>query len=152
MNIEQIIYKPVICLIKCAILLQYLHILAPNRTVNSFMFYGSWAVIVINTGFYLKTTLITIVICHPHDSTWNKSVKDGSCLSLVAPFMLTPPFNIASDLVIILIRSVWKLRIPRRKKTGISMIFATGGLYVRDQKLSALTGLTSTGPALPTLA
>jgi hypothetical protein len=118
------------------------------------MFYGSWAVIVVNTVFYLITRLITILTCRPRDSTWNKSINNGSCLSLVASFMLTPPFNVASDLVILLlpITSVWKLRIPQRKKIGISMMFATGGLYVRDLQLSELTGLTPTGPVSSTLA
>jgi hypothetical protein len=95
------------------------------------MFYGSRAMIVVNTAFYLITTLITILTCRPRISTWNKSIKDGSCLSLVAPFMLTPKFNIASNLVILLlpITSAWKLRIPERKEIGISMIFATGGSH-----------------------
>jgi hypothetical protein len=32
------------------------------------------------------------------------------------------------------------------------MMFATGGLYVRDLQLSELTGLTPTGPVSSTLA
>jgi len=45
-----------------------------------------------------------------------------------ATIVSTAFFNILSDIAILLlpVRTVWKLRIPTKKKVAISMLFGTG--------------------------
>jgi hypothetical protein len=98
---------------KVTILLQYLALLAPYRSLDAFLFYAAWSLIVINTLFYVATTLVTIFRCNPRKAIWNQVVKEAKCVDVGAAFMATAVFNIASDLMILLlpIRSVWALRI-----------------------------------------
>jgi hypothetical protein len=128
MWIAEIIYAPTILFIKLAILLQYLRLLAPSRTVNPFMFYGAWIIITVNTTFYIITTFISLFLCFPREMIWNKFIKEGHCINQDATIMFTALFNITSDIAILVlpVRSVWKLRIPLRKRIGISLLFATG--------------------------
>ncbi|KAF2832848.1 hypothetical protein CC86DRAFT_399514 [Ophiobolus disseminans] len=130
MNINEIIYGPVILLIKLAILLQYLRLLAPNRSVNRSLYFGAWIIIVLNTTFYIATTFVTIFLCRPRELIWNKFLQEGQCINQEAPIMFTALFNIISDIAILIlpIKTIWGLQIPTRKKIGISLLFATGSL------------------------
>lgn len=44
--------------------------------------------------------------------------------------MITCIYNMLSDVIILILpaRSVWKLRIPRKKRIGIVLLFGTGTL------------------------
>jgi hypothetical protein len=132
MNIAEILYGPTIFIIKMSILVQYLRMLAPSRTVNPEMFWGSWVVILVSFMFYTIDTFITILACNPRPKIWNKLIPGGTCMNYDAVIAATGFFNIFSDVAILVlpIRTVWQLRIPRQKKIALSMLFATGTAYV----------------------
>jgi archaellum biogenesis protein FlaJ (TadC family) len=111
-----------------SITFQYLRMFAPNRTVNPFVYYGSWLIVIICTLFYTITTLLTIFACAPREKIWNKLYVGGHCLTYRAIILSTAIFNIISDVAILLlpVRTVWKLRIPTQKKVAISLLFGTG--------------------------
>jgi hypothetical protein len=115
-----------------SILVQYLQMFAPSRTVNRFVFWGSWLVILTSFTFYTIDTFLTIFACNPREKIWNKFEQKGHCINYNAVILATGYFNIASDLAILLlpVRSVWKLQIPLRKKINISLLFGTGLLLV----------------------
>ncbi|KAF2464557.1 uncharacterized protein BDR25DRAFT_95504 [Lindgomyces ingoldianus] len=128
MNYAEILYGPTIFVVKMSILVQYLRMLAPNRTVNPFMFWGSWIIISTSFTFYTIDTFITIFACNPREKIWNKLRQEGHCMNYNAVVLATGYFNIISDVAILLlpVRSVWQLSIPLRKKVAISFLFATG--------------------------
>jgi hypothetical protein len=97
-----------------------------------FMFVGGWAIIALNFGFYVSRMFVAIFECTPREKIWNKLYVGGSCVDNDKLHIATGFFNIFTDLVILLLplRSLWQLRIPLRKKFGVSLLFTTGLLYV----------------------
>jgi hypothetical protein len=128
MNVAEIVYGPTIFLVKMSILVQYLQMFAPNRTVNPFVFWGSWLVILTSFAFYNVDTFLTIFACSPRENIWNKFKPGGNCINYHAVIVATGFFNIISDLAILVlpVRSVWKLQMPLRRKINISLLFGTG--------------------------
>jgi hypothetical protein len=131
LHINEIIYPLCIVLIKVTILLQYLRLLAPNKTVNSLMWYGSWIIIIANAIFYTINFFLMIFLCTPQEKNWNPILRllpIGRCLDQRAIITAVGVFNIVSDICILILptRSVWKLRLPAHKKVGIISLFTTG--------------------------
>jgi hypothetical protein len=114
--------------VKTAVTLQYLRMFAPNRTINPFVFYGSWLIMTACAVFYTLTTLLTVFVCTPREKIWNKLYPGGHCMNYRAIIVSTSFFNIVSDAFILLlpVRTVWKLQIPTKKKIAISLLFGTG--------------------------
>ncbi|KAF2267550.1 hypothetical protein CC78DRAFT_576918 [Lojkania enalia] len=127
-NILEILYGPLVFCIKMAVTLQYLRMFVPNRTVNPFVFYGSWSIITACTIFYIVTTFLTVYACNPREKIWDKLMLGGHCLNYRGIIVSTACFNILSDVAILLlpVTTVWKLRIPTKKKIAISLLFGTG--------------------------
>ena len=129
-DLSAILYAPTIFFIKLSILLLYLRIFVPNRKANMFTFVGVHAILWPILIFYLIHTSFMIFICNPREKAWNPYIKHGHCFDFTATFKSTGLFNVISDFAILIlpIRSVWKLQLPRKKKIGIYAIFATGFL------------------------
>lgn len=132
MYIFQILYSPTIVFVKLAILMQYLRLLAPTKTVDPFMYVTARGMIVVILVYYTISTCITAFACLPRERIWNPLVKEYKCLDNTIGILFTCLFNILSDLIILALptRAVWRLRIPLRKKISIVVLFATGLLYV----------------------
>lgn len=127
MNISQIIYGPAMALVKVAILLQYIYLLAPTRSINPFLSIGSYAMIVVSVMFHVASTCAAIWACSPREKIWNDLI-DGKCLDNNMLILVTCIFNIVSDVIILILpaHTVWGLRIDFKKKLEICMLFATG--------------------------
>ncbi|KAF2188039.1 hypothetical protein K469DRAFT_567710 [Zopfia rhizophila CBS 207.26] len=132
LNIEQILFACTIVLVKIAILLQYLVIFAPNKTVNPFMYIGARILIVAIVTCYATITIVNNVSCSPRERIWNPLIRTGHCMpnarKLGSYFL--QGLNIVSDLMILLLpaTSIWRLRIPLKKKIGITFQLAVGTL------------------------
>jgi hypothetical protein len=128
LNICEALYCPCIFLIKTAIVLQYLQILAPVRSGNEYMYFGGWASIVAMFTFYTADVPLTLFICSPREKIWNPYYEGGRCMNYNALVLASAVFNILSDLVILLlpVRAVCRLQITVRKKAAIVLLFATG--------------------------
>lgn len=124
----EIIYAPTIFLVKLAILLQYLRVLAPTKGTNPHLYVGARAIIAITLVYYTISTGTTIFACSPREKIWNPLIEEGHCLDKNFGVFFTCLFNIVSDVIILILPAwtVWKLQIPRRKKINIVLIFATG--------------------------
>jgi hypothetical protein len=122
--------------VKTAVTLQYLRMFAPNRTINPFVFYGSWLIMTACAVFYILTTLLTVFVCTPREKIWNKLYPGGHCMNYRAIIVSTSFFNIVSDVFILLlpVRTVWKLQIPTKKKIAISLLFGTGLTWVASSR------------------
>jgi hypothetical protein len=94
------------------------------------MFWGSWATIITCLIFYTIIFFLTIFFfCSPSQSLWYYDVY-FTCMNESGIQFMIAAFNIASDVIILLLptASVWKMRIPIRKKIGVSALFGTGFL------------------------
>ena len=129
LNIGEALYCPAIALVKSAIVLQYIHFLAPVRRSNRIMFFGGWALIVAMVVFYFINTLLKIFICTPREKLWNPYIG-GRCMSFTGLFLASAIFNVCSDLVIILlpVRAIWKLQVSMKKKVAVNLHFTTNFL------------------------
>lgn len=127
MNINQILYGPAMTLVKVAILLQYIYLLAPTTAVNPFLGIGSRIMIAVSVMFYFANTCITIWTCSPREKIWNDLIP-GTCMDNNTLILITCVFNVLSDIIILLLptHTVWGLNIEWRKKLGICALFATG--------------------------
>ncbi|PVH93341.1 hypothetical protein DM02DRAFT_475412, partial [Periconia macrospinosa] len=128
LNLFQVLFPPCSVCIKTALVLQYLRMFAPIRTLNNFMFIGGWATIALNFGFYFARMFVGIFECTPREKIWNKLYAGGTCIDNAKIHIATGFFNIFTDLVILSlpVGSVYRLRIPRWKKFGISLLFTSG--------------------------
>jgi hypothetical protein len=111
-----------------ALTLQYLRMFAPNKTVNAFVFYGSWFIMILITVFYTLTTFLTAYACSPREKIWNKLYPGGHCMNYRAIIMSTACFNIITDVSILLlpVTTVLRMRIPTKKKIVIIILFSFG--------------------------
>ncbi|ORY11130.1 hypothetical protein BCR34DRAFT_333400 [Clohesyomyces aquaticus] len=128
MNIAEIVYCPAIFTVKMAILVQYLRMFAPNRTVNPTMYFGAWFVIGACFIFYTIVMFWTIFYCSPRPMIWNKFTPGGKCHDHSPIVVSSGIFNMVSDVVILLLptSSLWKLRVPIGKKIAVTSLFGTG--------------------------
>ncbi|KAF1953848.1 hypothetical protein CC80DRAFT_449694 [Byssothecium circinans] len=126
-NTAEAMWNVSMFLVKAAIVLQYVDMLAPNQTVNPAMWWSSRVLIGIMFGFYTGGLFSGLFICTPRSSIWNVLEK-GKCNNEARLVLITALFNIVSDMVILLlpVRSVWKMRIAAQKKTAIIVLFCTG--------------------------
>lgn len=108
--------------------MQYIRLLAPNRTVNRTLFIGAHAMIVIILVFYVIATFVEIFSCSPREKTWNPLITEGHCINTSAEGLITAAFNMVSDFGIFVLpaHTVWHLQISCSKKLRIVALFATG--------------------------
>ena len=118
--------------IKLSILLQYLRIFAPTRKGNMFVYVGVHLCIWTNLMFYSIDTVFDIAACTPRRKIWDPLMRTGHCHNIDAILQASGLFNIISDVAILILPMpcVWRLCLPLKKKILMTMIFATGFLWV----------------------
>ena len=109
--------------IKVSILTQYLRIF-PIRSFRIACFvvlglvlaYGSWAV------------ASSILTCSPVAFSWDKSIKDGSCMNQLTIWVVNAGINIAQDVTIFLMPLfvIQGLPISKSQKKGLRAMFILG--------------------------
>ncbi|KAL9613858.1 MAG: hypothetical protein Q9204_008868 [Flavoplaca sp. TL-2023a] len=126
--VNEILYSPVISIIKTVILLQYIRIFAPNRSIDPLLFFTSWTLIILTILWNFACFWVSIFACSPVEKFWNTLITDGKCLNFALNILLTCLFNIITDTLILVLpsRAVWRLQIPIKKKSAITSLFAIG--------------------------
>ncbi|KAI4247214.1 MAG: hypothetical protein L6R40_001557 [Gallowayella cf. fulva] len=119
--VNEIVYSPVISIVKTVILLQYIRIFAPERIVDPLLYFASWTLIVLIISWNFACFWVSIFICSPIEKFWNTLITDGKCLDFALNILLTCLFNIITDVLILVLpsRAVWRLRIPTKRKYAI---------------------------------
>ncbi|KAH6068337.1 hypothetical protein HBI67_104940 [Parastagonospora nodorum] len=127
-NLAQVVYCPLCFLVKMAILLQYLKMFAPCRSVNRLMFFGAWATIIATFVAYVFFMFWTLFYCAPRKMIWFKLTPGGKCHDVNNIILSQGAFNMISDIVILLLpsASLWRLNVPLSKKIFVTLMFATG--------------------------
>ena len=114
---------------KISILLLILRVFCSVRRDTGYWL--TWILIVTNSIFYLMFFFIPIFECSPREKIWNKAVS-GHCLDVNVLYLASAVFNMISDVTMLSvpIYMIWRLRISRQRKIGVSAIFCTGSLSV----------------------
>ena len=128
-NLTAILYGFVVFFVKLSILLQYLHIFAPTRKGNMFIYVGVHLCIWTNLIFYILGIAFNIAMCSPRKKIWDP-LMEGHCFDYNANYQASGIFNVISDFAILILPMpcVWKLQMPLKKKILVTAIFATGFL------------------------
>ena len=120
---QQILYNPVIFVTKLSILLLYLRVFKPSRVTFTALHAVLWA----NLAFYIIATFIEIFQCKPMRKIY-LPLLPGSCINQRNSQIASGAINVISDVAILIlpIASVWKLRVYRKGKIGLFLIFGFG--------------------------
>ena len=111
---------------KMSILILYLRLFAVNRIFR----YLTWSTMLFVVG-YLSANLFTQIFgCSPRSKYWNPDIP-GHCINYTKAGLAYGSMNIASDLLIFVLPLpiVWRLKLSRREKAGVSIIFMSGAMY-----------------------
>lgn len=87
-----------------------------------------WSTIFVTVGSNLGILFSVAFACNPINMAYDITVTEGSCIDRPAVFKATAAFGIITDVLIFLIPipMVMTLRLSRRKKIGLMMLFTIG--------------------------
>jgi hypothetical protein len=111
---------------KLAILAIYLHVFTDKLYRKACWFLGG--LLVANT---IGSTVAGVLMCVPLNYLWDRSI-DGHCFDIPDYLRYIALVNIVTDVVMLVLPLplIWKLRISRNVKLGLTCTFATGSVYV----------------------
>ncbi len=110
---------------KLSILLLFLRIFVPPGTQKGRIFYATWFVIWFNLLYCIALVLVVLTECV------NKHAPRGAtCINSYLLLVTASIINVLSDLVMLVIPiyAVWHLQMAKKRKLGLSIVFAVGSL------------------------
>jgi hypothetical protein len=77
---------------------------------------------------FIQSTLTTALVCHPTKKFWNPTAR-GTCANTRVLWPFNASMNILTDLLLIIlpIPALRKLKLPRKTKRALIIVFAAGG-------------------------
>ncbi|KAL8863020.1 MAG: hypothetical protein Q9178_000393 [Gyalolechia marmorata] len=123
--ILEAIYGPFIWIIKVSLFLLYRQVFAPIPYLQ----YLVWGGITVTGLFYWSTVVAAVALCAPRGSeTYIMAFATARCGKTKQLAVATGVFNVLSDLYLLVIPvpATLALHLPRRKKVGLLVLFATG--------------------------
>ncbi|KAL8894621.1 MAG: hypothetical protein Q9192_004176, partial [Flavoplaca navasiana] len=122
-NDANMVYLVTLLGYKMSILILYLRLFAVNRTFR----YVTWSMMFFVCGYLMANLWTQIFGCSPRSKYWEPSTP-GHCIDYTKAGLAYGSMNIISDLLILIlpIPLVWRLKLSRREKVGISVIFMSG--------------------------
>ncbi|KAK7930969.1 hypothetical protein PG985_001681 [Apiospora marii] len=114
--------------IKVAILVSWLRIFVPAGQRNAHWWTLqalTWA----NVVFYIVMTMTEIFRCWPRQKMWDPWYVGGSCpVNVEVQHIVISVFNFVSDTAILAMPQtiIWKLRMSRHQRRGLSLLFVIG--------------------------
>lgn len=125
-------YQTVLPLLKTAILLEWLRILAPqgNRLKSPF-WWGCVSIIVLQCVWGVVCVILLNVQCTPHEAIWKVYMPRDLCYNLVPVQLTSGAVQLFSDVVMLALpqKTIWTLNLSWQKKLGVSVVFGLGILY-----------------------
>lgn len=121
-------YYASLSLTKIAIVLQTLRFVTPSQKSSRL---ACWIMIGVILCYLVYTEVTTFLICIPAEFFWDKSVG-GTCLDSLALWFANAALNIVTDIAILIIplRIILQIQLPRKQKMWLVLVFAIGGMYV----------------------
>jgi hypothetical protein len=133
MLVANILGYAAVAFTKISIIASYLRMF-PYQTLRTIM-YATAAIFI---SFLIATFVLTFCQCKPMASTWDFTITDGDCMSVVTLVnynYANAAVNIASDLILCTapLPYVWRMQLPIRQKALVSILFFIGGLYAKKK-------------------
>lgn len=118
-------YNVSLTLTKLSALFQILRFCVTYKTRTA-----AWSLVAIVTTYGIAAPITSVFSCLPIAFFWDKSIRDGKCISLLPFWYFVAFFNIITDVAVVgLPIFVLKgLHLPRRQKFAVIGIFAVGGV------------------------
>lgn len=113
---------------KLSILILYIRLFAVSKIFR----YLTWATMFFVCGYLLANLWTQIFGCSPRSKYWLPDTP-GHCINYTKAGLAYGSMNIISDLIIFVLPLpiIWQLKLSRREKAGVSVIFMSGAMYVR---------------------
>ena len=122
---SELIYVAAITLAKLAVLALYRRVftLKPYRIST----YVIGSIIIAN---WFAALMLSFLMCQPFAYNWDYTIPSGRCIQTTRVYQWITFPSIVTDLMILILpmRVVWKLQLPRSQKTGLVLTFLTGSL------------------------
>ncbi|KAK4169440.1 hypothetical protein QBC43DRAFT_62189 [Cladorrhinum sp. PSN259] len=122
----QILYNPILALVKSSVLVFLGRLFGQKDGIRKFVLWLNVANVSQMVAVFFAITLQ----CTPIAFNWDFSIRGGKCVDRRVLYTSTAVFNIVMDLLILgtPVGVFWKLKIPRRTKIGLLMVFMLGFL------------------------
>lgn len=124
----QILYNPILALVKSSVLIFLTRLFGQKDWVRRFLLWLNVA----NISQMVAVFFAIILQCTPVAFNWDPTIRGGYCVDRRALYISTAVFNIVTD-ILILGLPLWvfsSLRIPKRAKIALLVVFLLGFLYV----------------------
>ncbi|KAI3337374.1 hypothetical protein HD806DRAFT_528941 [Xylariaceae sp. AK1471] len=121
----EILYNPILALVKTSILLFLLRLFGQKPGVRRFILWVNTA----NIGMLIAVFFATVLQCIPINKTWELNLQ-GTCIDRRILFTVSSSFSILTDVLILALplRIFIDLKIPRRTKIALMFVFLLGFL------------------------
>jgi hypothetical protein len=151
----QIFYKFTINLTKLSVLTLYLRIFTKRWFIRT-----CWACFAVVSAYATASILVSVFQCTPLNYYWDRRPPSkhpqrgpvGSshphCINTTAFWLSNAVYNITTDVIVLVTLPfvTWSLRLPRRQKIGLTLIFGLG-LFVLITSILRVTTLQSDSTA-----
>lgn len=116
---------------KMAILLIYLRLFGVNKRFK----YFTWVLMFFVCGYVFSNFWTQLFGCSPPSKYWLPETP-GHCMNYTKAGLAYGSMNISSDFFIFVLPlpMIWGLRLSRREKIGVSLIFMSGAMYVLSSR------------------
>ncbi|EPS42963.1 hypothetical protein H072_3083 [Dactylellina haptotyla CBS 200.50] len=123
----ELTYFVAICGCKLTILAFYLRFIM-NKT-QKYIIWGFLTAIVI---YNLLSICILVFSCKPIQALWDWNYDQNKCLYVDPVYFINAALNTITDIAILILpmRTLWKLKMPISQKVGLIAVFTTGGFII----------------------
>lgn len=120
-----ICYIPTLGAVKLSILFQYLRLF-----IGKSFRWTCYFMIAFITAFTLCAVFLSVFDCTPYQYFWDKTIPGGKCLKYWVVSLVINCIHIITDFLIYFLPLpvLYKLRLRKRQKFGLLLIFSIGGL------------------------
>lgn len=123
---NQLLYNPILSLVKISVLIFLLRLDSRSRIV----YYLSWGTLWFTALLCVAILLADLFQCRPVRFVFDKSIPSGTCIDQGAFFVSTAVMTIFTDLLVmaIPIMITYSLQMPIRRKIAVCCILSLGGV------------------------
>lgn len=120
-----IVYVLSIALSKCSILLLYVRVFTTSKRAFTFTAYLVGFIIIATA---IANTFVAVLQCKPQAFAWNKSIKGGTCIDLIAwaRYIAIPNVVTGAVMLVMPLPIVWRLNVSFAAKVALTATFLHG--------------------------
>ncbi|ROV89688.1 hypothetical protein VSDG_08117 [Cytospora chrysosperma] len=119
----QLLYNPILALVKNGMLLFFLRVGGSINNVRLFIF----SLIIFNTAMMVAIFVADMLQCIPVEKAFDASIE-GTCIDTVSFFVATAALTILTDILVMIIPTwiTWNLQLKLKKKLAVIFLLSMG--------------------------